>query len=45
MDPNAVNSGGKDRENKKRALMKLLQKPKADEQGWKNKVTTKNESK
>ena len=31
VDPNAVNSGGKDRENKRRALIRLLQKkPKTD---------------
>ena len=38
---------GQDKENKMRALFKscLQKNPKADEQGWKNKVTTKNETK
>ena len=41
VDPNAVNSGGKDRENKKRALMKLLQKTKSRQKRAKDKVANK----
>ena len=46
MDPNAVNTGGKEKENKKASFIKkLITKTKSRQNRAKGKVTTKNETK